>query len=252
MTDVVEHPEEFDKGEFAWRRLFLCERVEVEFVDGEEPGMGKTRVSPDGCQRGHLTDPDEQWHWRADAETDPDGRAAEWAGSDSRSDARTELRGSGIGARTRTVEGLGRTATLVHGARCWRTRGAGLTPFERLCPLFPRFCSGLLQRERFPCRRRAHWNGSCTCRRGWGLDCRRRVYLPWLVNAYRAALMPPSPNLPKSWSVDCGTGSSNDPGLADVPVCRFRFGQTRLWLLWPPSPRRSLFGLGEPVCPCAR
>ena len=45
MTDVVEHPEEFDEGEFAWCRFFLCERVEVEFVDGEEPGMGKTRVN---------------------------------------------------------------------------------------------------------------------------------------------------------------------------------------------------------------
>lgn len=45
MADVIEHPEEFDEGEFAWCRLFLCERVEVEFVDGEEPEMGKTRVN---------------------------------------------------------------------------------------------------------------------------------------------------------------------------------------------------------------
>ncbi len=213
--------------------------------------MGKTRVSPDGRERGHLTDPDEQWHWRADADR-PGRAAAEWAGSDSRSDARTELRAAALEHGRGQSRDSGGQPHAVHGARCRRTRGAGLTPFERLCPLFPRFCSGLLQRERFPCRRRARWNGSCTCRRGWGLDCRKRVYLPCLVNAYRAALMPPSPNLPKSWSVGCGTGSSNDPGLADVPVCRFRFGQTRLWLLWPPSPRRSLFGLGEPVCPCAR
>lgn len=127
MTDVVEHPEEFDEGEFAWCRFFLCERVEVEFVDGEEPGMGKTRVSPDGRERGHLTDPDEQWHWRADADSRGTRTGGGMGGIGQPQRCADGIAGSGIGARTRTVEGLGRTAT--RGARCAVPEDAGCGPY---------------------------------------------------------------------------------------------------------------------------
>lgn len=146
MTDVVEHPEEFDKGEFAWRRLFLCERVEVEFVDGEEPGMGKTRVSPDGCQRGHLTDPDGQRHWRADADR-PGRAAAEWAGSDNRSDARTELRAAALEHGRGQSRDSGGQPHAVHGARWAGGRGVRALPRSSVCALYFRdsaadFCKG--------------------------------------------------------------------------------------------------------------
>lgn len=40
VANVIEHPEELDKRELSRARLFLCERVEIELVDWEEPVLG--------------------------------------------------------------------------------------------------------------------------------------------------------------------------------------------------------------------